>query len=316
MNLHRAARWYARWGLRVFPIWWPEGERCSCRKRGCDRPAKHPIWHLAPNGFKNATTDLDVVDSWWRREPEASIGIAAGGGLFVLDVDVRSGGDDSLAELQAKRGELPDTPLVLTGGGGWHFYFAVPPGLAWHAKIAPGVEIKADGGYLVAPPSMHASGRRYIWDLGHRIDEEPLAELPLWLLQQACRCGPERERGPATGRAAESLLGRAFRYAGMAGRVIPADGTIDERLCVICPWEGEHSSKSTDSATVVFAPSAQRPSGSFWCSHAHCQRSRRHDDVLGALPLEALLAAGADVGGKPERDDDEERAAIAEESAA
>jgi hypothetical protein len=92
---------------------------------------------------------------WWRRWPAANVGIATGArsGLLVLDVDPRHGGDDVLAALEAEHGRLPDTATVVTGGGGAHFYFAHPGGEIRSRNLAPGLELKADGAFVVAPPS-------------------------------------------------------------------------------------------------------------------------------------------------------------------
>ncbi len=97
-------------------------------------------------------------------------------------MDPRHGGDESLEALTARLAKLPDTPMVLTGGGGWHYYFKHPgPGV--HVpnsigQLGPGLDVRGDGGYVVAPPSIHSSGRNYAWELSGRIDEVPIAPLP------------------------------------------------------------------------------------------------------------------------------------------
>jgi hypothetical protein len=130
------------------------------------------------NGFYDATTDADVITGWWRTWPRADIGIRTGGGLWVMDVDPRSGGDASLLCLEGKYGELR-TLTVRTGGGGLHFYFAgdLPTG-----KVPgyPGLDVKGEGGYVVAPPSMHASGRRYEWLAPDDLPTVP-QPTPAWL---------------------------------------------------------------------------------------------------------------------------------------
>jgi hypothetical protein len=96
--------------------------------------------------------------------PDTNFGIACGkvNKIVVLDIDPRNGGDKTLKELMARLGELPPAPYVATGGGGWHRYFAYPEGRK--LKGQPGIEIKSDGGLVVAPPSVHLSGRRYEWN--------------------------------------------------------------------------------------------------------------------------------------------------------
>jgi putative DNA primase/helicase len=102
---------------------------------------------------------------------------------LVLDVDPRNGGNESVERLQAERGTLPQTPVVSTGGGGLHYYYLRDPGVGkFRGKLEgyPGIDVKADGGYVVAPPSVHRSGGQYCWRPGP--DECEVADLPAWLL--------------------------------------------------------------------------------------------------------------------------------------
>jgi hypothetical protein len=143
---------------------------------------------LTRQGVKDATTDEATVRRWWAQWPRANLGVATGGvsGLVVLDVDPRSGGDESLHDLEARHGPLPETVTALMGGGGAHYYFAAPPGMVIRSRqLAPGLDLKAEGGYVVAPPSVHPSGRPYEWEVAHSPDEVPLAPLPDWLLELA-----------------------------------------------------------------------------------------------------------------------------------
>jgi hypothetical protein len=197
----RAALAYAeRFGFAVFP----------CKPRG-----KTP---LTEHGFKDASKDPAQIRKWWGRWPDANIGIATGAisGVVVLDIDPRHGGDDTLEALQARNGRLPETPTVLTGGGGLHSYFRHPGGVVPNSigKIGQGIDVRADGGYVIAPQSIHESGNRYLWEVSSRIDEIPLAELPAWILNLT------------TGAEAES--------AGYSTRFIPPpvfeDGTRNEYL--------------------------------------------------------------------------------------
>jgi hypothetical protein len=168
---------------------------CSCpRGAACTSKAKHP---RTPHGVADATTDGHAITSWWRRWPQAGIGIATGAtsGLVVVDVDPRHDGIASLRRLQAEHGPLPRTATVRTGGGGGHIYLRLPAGRSVRSRCPlagyPGVDLKADGGYVVAPPSLHASGRRYEW---HR--RERIAEAPGWLLDLAAREEPRPDLTP------------------------------------------------------------------------------------------------------------------------
>lgn len=180
-DMKAAALWYAKHGIAVFPLHWPMEGRCSCGEQDCHACGKHP---LTPNGFKDATTDQARISEWWSKWPDANIGMPTGAapGLLVVDVDPRNGGDESLDELLAKYGAFPNTAEQLTGGGGLHIvlrYFGGPV----PKTLAPGIDLKGDGGYIVVAPSLHLSGKRYHWE-GIEGPEALLhpAELPTWLL--------------------------------------------------------------------------------------------------------------------------------------
>jgi hypothetical protein len=189
-------------------------------------------WHVFPVAGKlprlvawpvQATTDEATVRRWWGTWPTADIGIATGGGLVVVDVDPRHGGDTSLAELERRHGQLPETPRVLTGGGGMHLFFAVDQAIGNRTGLAPGIDLRGDGGFVVAPPSMHQSGRRYAWELGASPDDVPLAPIPDWLLERirsdrlACASRPPDEwaalvRGPIIAGTRNDNLARLAGY--------------------------------------------------------------------------------------------------------
>lgn len=103
-------------------------------------------------------------DWFWTAAPSANIGAATGNGIVAIDIDPRHGGEQSLAELQRKHGELPATLTTRTGGGGRHLLFRSDAKLANSAAaLGPGLDVRGDGGYVVAPPSLHISGVRYEW---------------------------------------------------------------------------------------------------------------------------------------------------------
>jgi hypothetical protein len=130
---------------------------------------------------------IDQIQRWWRRWPDANVGIVTGAvsGLVVLDVDPRKGGGDLLAALEDVHGALPRTVESLTGGGGQHFYFRHPGASVPSRSIASGLDIKGDGGLVVSPPSGHVSGRVYVWESGCAPSDVPLADLPGWLQAMA-----------------------------------------------------------------------------------------------------------------------------------
>ena len=179
-----AAVRYAARGWPVLPLWWPNDRRtCSCGNRGCRKSVgKHPLSRVVQNGVDGATCDSRMIRAWWARYPLANVAIRTGAvsGLVVLDVDPRNGGDESLLEFEAQIGPLPTTPRSLTGGGGLHMLFQYPVGhdVRSRTSVLPGLDVKANGGFIVAPPSRHASGREYAWDTFAHPDDMPLAAAP------------------------------------------------------------------------------------------------------------------------------------------
>lgn len=126
----------------------------------------------------------EQVAGWYRRWPDANVGIVTGeiSNLIVIDVDPKHGGDDSLERLERRHGPMPATVEAISGGGGRHLYFAHPgTPLRNRAGLEQGIDLRGDGGYIVAPPSIHPSGNPYVWRKGHSPDEISLAPLPRWL---------------------------------------------------------------------------------------------------------------------------------------
>jgi hypothetical protein len=166
-KVERAALWYARRGLHVHPF--RPGEKLPLLDRWQER----------------ATTDAATIAAWWSRWPDAGVGIVTGAasGIVVVDIDPRHGGDDSLADLERNHGQLPPTWRALTAGGGLHLYKCHPGGrMGNRAALWPGIDLRADAGYVVAPPTVLGNGRGYSWEIGHAPHEVVLAEMPPWLI--------------------------------------------------------------------------------------------------------------------------------------
>ena len=159
--LEVALNW-ARRGIKVFP--------CTEQKRPYTR-----------DGFKSATSDPDQVRAYWTQHPGALVGSPTGeiNGFFVVDLDVKAGidGPDNFRDLELKYGEVPDSATSRTRSGGVHKFFAMPKGVTIRSnagKIAPGIDIRGTGGYVIMPGSP-----------GYEFDEEhtkKLAPAPAWLL--------------------------------------------------------------------------------------------------------------------------------------
>ena len=147
---------------------------------------KRPLVVWEP--LQNARPSAEQVSDWFSRWPKANIGIVTGeiSNLMVLDIDPQHGGDASLARLERQFGPLPETIEATSGGGGRHLYFAHPGGLIRNRTgLAQGIDLRGDGGYIVAPPSIHPNGRPYVWAADHSPEDVALAALPRWLLLPA-----------------------------------------------------------------------------------------------------------------------------------
>jgi hypothetical protein len=163
----RAALGYAGLGWSVLPL---------------RAKAKRPL--VAWRELEERRASDEEIEGWFRRWPDANVGVVTGAisRLVVLDIDPQHGGDDGLAALERRHGPLRPTVEVATGGGGRHFYFQAPGGeIRNRAGLAPGVDLRGDGGYIVAPPSIHPSGRPYRWVAGRGPHEFPLAPMPPWI---------------------------------------------------------------------------------------------------------------------------------------
>jgi len=215
MPTGEAAAFYAgQLGWPVVPIAGLVGEHCGCRRRAaCEHPAKHP---LTPGGIKAASTDPVQVREWWTHWPWAGVGILTGtrSGLVVVDVDPAHGGRDSLSALRSKGVRLPRTLWARTGGGGWHLFYAHPgrhvantTGRLGSVTLA-GVDLRGDGGYVVAAPSGHRSGRRYSWANG----PETLAVIPVFIAER-----PDLDTTHAPARPARADRQSAYVAAALEG---------------------------------------------------------------------------------------------------
>jgi hypothetical protein len=186
-----AAWGFAKRGIRVFPCW--PGEKTPATE----------------HGFKDASSGLAVIEQWWLRNPDANIGIATGriSGIWISDIDAdkHTGepvGEISLRALEAQHGALPETVQVITPRRGRHLYWRWPSGREIRSsasQVAAGIDIRADGGYALAPPSV-ALGRRYEWSIDSATS---IADAPAWLVDLAC--APRGRPGERLAPPAEAL---------------------------------------------------------------------------------------------------------------
>lgn len=247
-ELGDAALGYVQRGWHVFPLHGIVRGRCTCARRDCSSPGKHP---LTRHGLKDASTAGALIEQWWARWPAANVAVATGESsqLVVVDVDLpralesidavihklprneptsagprpsaaASVGKRPETELQKFVSRLPITLTSLTGGGGLHLLYrgcfrervrnrtSSLPGM----PDLPGIDLRGDGGYVVAPPSVHRSGNAYSW----LNPTHPIAELPSWLIEPAREAN--RPSAPQAPRFADGD-GTAYGLAALADEV-------------------------------------------------------------------------------------------------
>lgn len=191
------ANFYASRGWSVVPVHRVTKRNgqlaCSCaRGVDCISKGKHPAlpeWKQ----YQTRCATKDELAAWWEGPYRRyGVGLITGSvsGVFIVDVDEGQGkdGGETLHRLQMEHDDLPETVTAKTGGGGRHFLFQNPPGLhipTAKNTLGPGIDTRGEGGFVVAAPSLHASGQHYIWDEKKHPQNFPVAEAPEWLVTLA-----------------------------------------------------------------------------------------------------------------------------------
>jgi hypothetical protein len=281
IDMGRAALWYARrFGWPIFPL----------------RPGtKEPFKDL---GVYHATSDLGQIRAWWQRWPNANIGLHCGGAnLLALDADEYKAAYAGSGLSSADQ----ETVTSLTGSGGTHLLYAMPDGARLGnatGKLPPGVDIRGWGGYIVLPPSLHPSGRRYAWELDYGPHEMPLLPLPgaLWeiLRHYTIHNGDIESTHPARIRQAVALVGRV-----LAALDIPAAGPVAYvqggrrwtlNHCPFMPADDPHADDRGPFVAVF--PDGRIVAG---CQHNRCRQAIARSGLSGWrwLRERANLGAGA-----------------------
>jgi hypothetical protein len=209
-NLPAAAARYAALGWPVLPLHTPDhNRRCSCGRADCPTPGKHP---RTRHGLCDASTDAARIQAWWVAWPHANVGVATGR-LVVVDVD-DAVGRAALATLEQDHHPLPRT-LMAASGRGAHLYFHAGTQRVANSvgRLGAGLDVRGRGGYVVAPPSLHAGGHRYRWSTQHRP-----APLPSWLAEMLTPAPPPARRTPLPG-LADGDHRRRYFVAAMRGEL-------------------------------------------------------------------------------------------------
>ncbi|QIG96589.1 bifunctional DNA primase/polymerase [Bradyrhizobium sp. 6(2017)] len=177
-GLVNAALGYAKRNYFIFPAKFAEKQKLG--HTSAEKSNGNP-W-----GY---TKDPDEIREYWRRWPRAAIGLPTGAanGLFVIDVDTPDGHDhdgrESLIRLEVQHGALPRTRVAESPTGSRHYYFKQPPDITIPcsaSKLGPGIDVRGDGGFVIAPPSERPGRGKYTW-----ISHVAIADAPKWLLNRA-----------------------------------------------------------------------------------------------------------------------------------
>lgn len=232
---------YAGLGWKVFPVHTMLGGVCSCHEgAACGRPAKHP---RIAESFEGASNDPTQIKNWWTQWPQANIGIATGeaSGLTVVDADAGKGkaGVINLTQLCSDKGGVPATLTSDTGGGGLHLYFTYCKELQTGTDVlAKSVDVRNDGGYVIAPPSNHYTGSVYKW----RANTNTLLPVPAYMLERETTDATKKKRGRPRQHAAMKIE----KVESMLKAITPDDrdrwlkvGVILGRMFVGTPFEND-----------------------------------------------------------------------------
>ena len=238
---------YAAAGFAVIPV---------------DRYKKEPY---TENGLKNASRDPELIRLWWKRWPNANVAIVLGkasGNNFVIDIDIKpekgKHGDESLLKWEAQHGDFPSTVRAITGSGGLHYWFHYDGVDQYKNKVdaVNGIDIRGDGAYVVAPPSVYEDGNVYKWENDVSILDDEIAEANESVIEllklNPRRNGNTEERSDRVsvhdvkeGNRNETI----FRYAaGQRGNDVPKDIALMAAKALNDSWSDPLSESEVEKA--------------------------------------------------------------------
>jgi hypothetical protein len=240
---------YLDMGWAVYPAHSSdEFGRCSCGQSDCPCPGKHPVGRWMD--YQNRLPLPSEVSVWFKNL-SCNIGTITGqvSGIAVIDVDGREG-LNNLSSL-----ELPSTLTANTGGGGLHLFYSISGPVASRVKVLPGIDVRGDGGFVVLPPSLHNSGRRYQWRV-------PVAPLTTYDFSKLPRPVPKMSDGSSSEEiwTNELLSGvvegsRSLSAAKLAGRYFGLGLTLNEVWLLMSAWNERNTPplKESDLKRTVLA---------------------------------------------------------------
>lgn len=227
---------------------------------------------VTEHGLHDATTEPDGADKWWPDGTDRGIGLATGeaSGVWVVDLDGDEG-RQAFVELQERHEQLPPTVASKTGNG-VHLFFRVPPGQEIRnsaSKIAPKIDVRGTGGYVVLPPSPHPSGKQYEWVKGRSPDDLDVGYAPTWLVTAATSSRSRATTAVAAGEPIPSgarndtlaSLAGTMRKRGMAREAIAAALHAENIARCVPPLEQDEVEKIADSV-ARYEPGEPRQNGS------------------------------------------------------
>lgn len=223
--LGMAALDLARRGFALLPLHSMSGHRCTCNNPDCHSPGKHP---RTKDGHKAATSDAAIITQWWTDWPTANIGCVPGlSGYVVIDID----GPEGFATASTL-GLLAEPTLEVETARGRHRWYIHPGGMIGNSPLGHGVDVRADMGYVVVPPSVHHTGHQYSW-AGSFPDAVPFPPNVAAALRKPRRmAGPLTAAPPAHSTASPTALPgcRNTTLASLVGRLIREGGTYEDVL--------------------------------------------------------------------------------------
>lgn len=273
---------YLSLGMSLLPIYQIVDGRCACG-RDDSTPAGGKSKHSAgkhpstQHGVKDASNDKETIRRWL--DGGRNVGIATGAisGFFVLDIDIDKDGMESLRGLEAIHGKLPRTWTQVTGSGGYHLLFQHPGGKVKNSvcHLGAGLDVRGDGGYIVAPPSNHLSGKNYTW-MYRPGGEFALADSPQWLLDLIAndkKQQPEKPPPPAPSSAPSS--------APMPWEIAPyARKALDQECQAVASATEGTRNNALNKAAIKLA--------------GYVAGGQLPDGMVASMLLDAAMAAGLD----------------------